>query len=223
MDQELTSATETTDTSSNSQAEKTFTQAELNAILAKTKSQLEKKFESKYADLGDPDQLREIVASHQKSREDYELRKGNFEKVLQEKLSVKDAEIQKRDNIIKDYKINTPLVDAAARHRAVNADQVKSLLGRNLRLSSEGEVEVVDDRGGVRYNDRGQALSVDDLVREFLDSNPHFVQATAATTMTKTNLNPGSAGAKVDVSKLDMRNPEHRKIYADYRKSNGLA
>ena len=44
MTQQETSATEHTDNSQNDQAtEKTFTQAEVNAILAKTKSQLEKK------------------------------------------------------------------------------------------------------------------------------------------------------------------------------------
>jgi hypothetical protein len=28
---------------------------------------------------------------------------------------------------------------------------------------------------------------------------------------------------KVDMKNLDMKNPEHRKIYAEYRKSAGLA
>ena len=68
MTQQETSATEGTDTSQNEiqATEKTFTQAEVNAILAKTKSQLEKKYVSKYEELGDPDTLKQIVSEHQK-------------------------------------------------------------------------------------------------------------------------------------------------------------
>jgi hypothetical protein len=28
---------------------------------------------------------------------------------------------------------------------------------------------------------------------------------------------------KTDISKLDMKNPEHRKLYAQYRKASGIA
>jgi hypothetical protein len=28
---------------------------------------------------------------------------------------------------------------------------------------------------------------------------------------------------KIDISKLDMKNPEHRRVYAEYRKANGIA
>jgi hypothetical protein len=89
-------------------------------------------------------------------------------------------------------------------------------------LSSEGEVEVVDDKGAVRYSDKGTPLHVDDLVREFLDSNPHFVQASPATTNSRSNVN-SSAPGKVDILKLDMSKPEDRATYAKYRKENGIA
>ena len=112
--------------------------------------------------------------------------------------------------------MNTPLVSAAAKYNAVNAEQVRQLLQNNLRLNSEGEVEVVDTKGTVRYTDQGSVLSVDELVKEFLDTNPHFRAASPATTNTKSNINQ-TAPAKVDISKLDLRNPEHRKQYASAR------
>jgi len=148
------------------------------------------------------------------------VKRGEFEKVLQESLSKKDAEIQKRDSIIKEYKIDTPLTNAAAKFRAVNAEQVKSLLKGNVRLGAEGDVEVVDHNGTVRYNDSGNILSVDDLVKEFLDSNPHFVQPTVATSSTKSSIAQSTSG-KVDLTTLDMKNPEHRKRYAE-AKAKGL-
>jgi hypothetical protein len=217
-----TSATETTDISTETnQATKTFTQDEVNAILAKTKSSLEKKFSSKYEDLGDPDELRNIVESHRKSQQDHQLKRGEFDKVIQELASKKDEEIQKRDRIIESFKIETPIVDAAARYRAVNPDQVKALVKTNLRLGQDGEVEVLDREGKVRYDDSGRPLSVDSYVQSWLQENPHFVQATPSTSASRSNVN-GASTMKLDISKLDMKNPEHRKQYAEYRKTQGI-
>jgi len=163
--------------------------------------------------LGDPEELRQLKAEAEQKRQAEQLKRGEFEKTLQELAQKKDQEIQKRDHIIKEYKVNSPLISAAAKYRAVNADQVKALLASNVRLNDDGEVEVVDNRGTVRYNDRGEPLGVDDLVREFLDSNPHFVSATPATVNSRSNINQGPSEG-IDISKLDMRLAEHRKIYA---------
>jgi len=222
MTQQETSATEVTDTSTEIQATaKTFTQDEVNAILAKTKSQLEKKYSSKYEELGDPEQLREIVSQHQKVQQEQALKRGEFDRIIQELAAKKDAEIQKRDRVIESFKVETPIVDAAARYRAVNPEQVKALIRNQVRLGAEGEVEVLDEKGSVRYDDSGKPVSVDSFVQSWLQSNPHFVSAAPATTNTKSNVT-SSTVKKVDISKLDMKNPEHRKIYAEYRKSAGL-
>jgi hypothetical protein len=223
MTQQETSATEHTDNSQNDQATvKTFTQDEVNAILAKTKSQLEKKYSSKYEDLGDPEQLKQIVSEHQKIQQEQQLKRGEFEKVIQELAAKKDAEIQKRDRVIESFKVETPIVDAAARYRAVNPDQVKSLIRNQVRLNQDGEVEVLDEKGSVRYDDSGKPVSVDSFVQSWLQSNPHFVSAAPATTNTRSNVG-GNTVKKVDVKNLDMKNPEHRKIYAAYRKTAGIA
>ena len=203
-------------------ATKTFTQDEVNAILARTKSQIEKKYASKYDDLGDPEELRQLKTEAEKRQQDQQLKRGEFEKTLQEMAAKKDAEISKRDLIIKEYKVNTPVLNAAAKYRAVNPDQVRSLLQTNLRLNTEGDVEIVDAKGSVRYTDSGAPLGVDDLVREFLDSNPHFVSAAPATTNTQSNVGSRS-NRPLDITKLDMKNPEDRKLYAQYRKAQGLA
>jgi hypothetical protein len=115
------------------------------------------------------------------------------------------------------------VLNAAAKYRAVNPDQVRSLLQSNLRLNSEGDVEIVDATGAVRYADSGAPFAVEDLVREFLDSNPHFVSAAPATTNTQSNVGSAAPSNKTDISKLDMKNPEHRKLYAQYRKASGIA
>lgn len=196
-------------------ATKTYTQEEFDRHMAGLKSSIAKKYEKQlnvYSELGDIDTLKSLKAEAEKRQTEQQIKRGEFEKTLQELAAKKDAEIQRRDSVIKEYKVNTPLLSAAANMRAVAPEQVKALLSNNVRLNADGEVEVVDSKGSVRYNDKGEPLSVEHLVREFLDSNPHFVQPSPATTNTKSSYTADNE--KIDISKLDMRNPEHRKIYA---------
>ena len=126
----------------------------------------------------------------------------------------KDLEISKRDEIIRNYTVDVPLVTAAAQFKSVNPEQVRQLLKPQVRLNESGDVEVLDNKGTIRYNDQGQPLKVEDLVKEFLSTNPHFVSAGLSTTNGKSNV--GSSPDKLDISKLDMKNPEHRIIYKDH-------
>lgn len=226
MDEEIMAATEVnTDAQaqtveSQAQAEtKTYTQDEFDAAMAKMRHAVTNKVLKPYQDLGDPEELRELKLKAEAQRQEEQLKRGEFEKTLQEMAAKKDAEIQRRDAIIKEYKVDTPLLNAAAKYRSVAPEQVKSLLKNNVRLGEEGTVEVVGSDGSVRYNDAGEALGVDDLVKEFLDTNPHFVQPTPSTTNTKSSIS--NSKEALDVSKLDMSNPEHRKAYAEMRKQRG--
>jgi hypothetical protein len=211
-------ATDATGVTENQASSKTYTQQEVDNMMARMKGSLEKKLLKPWEDLGDPAELRQLKTEAERRQQEQQLKRGEFEKTLQEMAAKKDAEIQKRDQVIREYKVNTPLLNAAAKFRAVAPEQVKALLVNRVRMNDTGDVEVVDDQGSVRYNDSGSAVQVDDLVREFLDSNPHFVQATPATTNTRTNAVSARTGT-VDLTKLDMRNPEHRKIYKEARKS----
>ena len=205
------------------QATKTYSQKEVDDMMARMKSSLQKKLLKPYEDLGDPEELRQLKAEAETKRQAEQLKRGEFEKTLQELAAKKDAEIAKRDAVTKEYKINTPILSAAAKYNAVNADQVKALLSSNIRLNDGGEVEVVDSKGSVRYSDKGEPIGVEDLVKEFLETNPHFKIANPATTGTRSNIVDKTQGKKIDVSKLDMKNPEHRALYKEYRKSAGLA
>jgi hypothetical protein len=199
-------------------ATKTYSQEEVDNMMARMKGSLQKKLLKPYEDLGDVEELRTIKTEFERKQQAEQIKRGEFEKTLQDLAAKKDSEIQKRDSIIKEYKVNVPLLSAAAKFNAVNAEQVKALLSQNVRLNPDGEVEVVDTKGSVRYNDAGEALAVDDLVREFLDSNPHFRASGPTTTNTKSNVSSVSPG-KIDISKLDMKNPEHRKLYAEAQRA----
>lgn len=211
----------TEQTENQAPATKTYSQDEVDGMMARMKGSLSKKLLKPYEDLGDPDELRSIKTEWEKKQQEQAIKRGEFEKTLSELAAKKDAEIQKRDSVIKEYKVNTPLIAAAAQYRAVNAEQVKALLSNNVRLNPEGEVEVVDSTGAVRYTDSGAPLGVNDLVREFLDSNPHFVQSSPSTTNSKSSVTNQSP-SKLDISSLDMTKAEHRAIYKEYKKANGL-
>ena len=201
-------------------AGKTYTQEEFDNHLAGMKASLQKKLLKPYEDLGDVTELRALKEAQIKKAQEESLKKGEFEKILQQLAATKDAEISKRDSVIREYKIETPLVNAAAKYRAVAPEQVRTLLKNNINLNAEGEVEVLDNNGQVRYNDKGIALTVEDLVSEFLAGNPHFVQANPATSSTKSSIT--NSQTPIDINKLDMKDPAQRKIYAEYRKTAGI-
>ena len=212
-----------TDTSiNNNQAtEKTYTQKEVDDMMARTKSAIQRKVSSKYDDLGDPEELRQLKADYESRKLEESKKRGEFDKIIQELAAKKDEEIKKRDEIIRSYTVDMPLIETAAKFGAVNPKQVQALLKPNLRLGEHGEVEVLDEKGTVRYSDKGTPFRVEDLVKEFLDSSPHFKSAGPSTTQTRTNVSQKSE--KFDVTKLNMSNPEDRKLYAQYRRSSGLA
>ena len=213
-------ATEAVDTQEQAATGKTYTQEEFDNHMAGLKASLQKKLLKPYEDLGDVNELRALKEQAAKKAQEESLKRGEFEKILQEMAAKKDEEIKKRDSVIREYKIEAPLINAAAKYRAVAPEQVRALLKSNVNLNEEGDVEVLDAEGKVRYNDAGQPYQVEDLVKEWLDSNPHFVAATPSTSSTKSSISANQSN--LDITKLDMKNPEHRKVYAEYRKTQGI-
>jgi hypothetical protein len=213
------SATEAqaTETETQAQEAKTYSQEEVDNMMARMRGSLERKLLKPYEELGKPDELKALKDEQERQRQEEQLKRGEFEKTLQELASKKDIEIQKRDQMIKEYRVNTPLIDAAARYDSVNPEQVRTLLSTNVRLNESGEdVEVLDKDGNVRYTDSGNLLSVDEFVKEWLDTNPHFRRAGASTTNTKSSVNAPRTG-EFDLAQMDMTNPEHRKLYKEAR------
>lgn len=225
MDPESSAAQGETDAPSQETSQapsgRVYTQQEFDDAMAKMRAAVTKKAVKPYEDLGDIEELRRIKQEREELAQQEALKRGEFDRIMRELAERKDAEIARRDARIREYQVDTPLMAEAARLRAVNAEQVRSLLKPHVRLNEQGDVEVTDTTGAVRYTDSGQPMQVQDLVREFLDSNPHFVQPTPATTNTRTSIS--APNNTLDITKLDMKNPEHRRVYAEYRKTAGLA
>ena len=117
------------------QTTKSYTQKEVDDMMARMRGSIERKMTKQYEDLGDPNELRQLKADAEKRQQEQQIKRGEFEKTLQDLAAKKDAEISKRDSIIKEYKVNSPLLTAAAKYKSVNPEQVKSLLINSVRLN----------------------------------------------------------------------------------------
>lgn len=202
----------------NQEAVKTYTQEEFDNHMAGLKNSLTRKFEKQISELGDLDELKAIRANAEKQKQEEAIKRGEFEKILQDMAAKKDAEIQEKNKVIEEYTVNAPLLNAAAKYKAVNPEQVVQLIRNQVRLGETGKAEVVDASGTVRYDDTGNPLAVDVLVQEFLGANPHFVAAASSTSATKTSATPGANLQDFDLAKLDLTRPADRQLYAQARK-----
>jgi hypothetical protein len=157
---------------------KTFTQEEVDKILEQRLARERKRFE-KQTDGIDLDAARKALEEKQQAELERDKQRGDFEKVLKSTVEKKDTQIQSLTAKLHQIQVEGSLLNAASSLNAVSPDQVSALLRSNIRLGEDGNVEVVDKTGAVRYNDKGELFSVNELMSEFLTANPHFVRATS--------------------------------------------
>lgn len=215
-----TAATEAATENTQETVAKTYTEEEFNSHMAGMKKSITAKFEKQFAELGDLGELKSLKANAEKQAQEEAIKRGEFEQILQDMAAKKDAEIQEKNKIIEEYTVNTPLLNAAATYKAVNPNQVVQLIRNQVRLGDSGSAEVVDANGVQRYDGKGNPVTVDSLVQEFLSSNPHFVAAAPATTNTKSAVN-GASLEGFDLASLDLSKASDRQVYAQAR-SKGL-
>jgi len=159
-----------------SQETKTFTQEELDRIVADRVAREQRKFDKRLSGV-DLDEAKELLAKKEAAELERQKERGEFDKVLKQTVEKKDAEIQSYKSKLQQTLVDGAILGAASNNNAVNPNQVSQLLKDQTRLSDEGTVEVLDVNGVPRYNDSGDLLSVNEMVAEFLTVNPHMVKA----------------------------------------------
>ena len=198
--------------------ENTFTQDQVTEIvkkrLAQERSQMYKKL-----GVEDIDIAVTAVKTQKDLEEKQKIQKGEFEEILKNKTQEWNKERANLENQLKDIKINKSLLSSASKNKAINPDQVVSLLQPHIKLNESGNVEILDNKGLARYNSNGELFTTDELVQEFLTQNPHFVSATPSGSGSVSNVDRQELNKPLNLSDLDiMNNPEDRKKYAEYRK-----
>ena len=158
------------------QESKTFTQEELDRIVADRVAREQRKFEKKISGI-DLDEAKDLIAQRESAELERKKERGEFDSILKQTIEKKDLEIHSYKSKLQETLVDGAILGAASNNNAVNPNQVSQLLKAHTRLSEDGMVEVLDDNGTPRYNDSGDLLSVDEMVTEFLTANPHMVKA----------------------------------------------
>ena len=186
----------------------TFSEDDVNNIvkqrLAKERASIYKKL-----DVEDLDTAINAVRSTREAEEKQKIQKGEFEQILKEKSEEFNKKYTSLESELKDIKINKALLSSASKNRAINPDQVVELLKNNIKLNETGGVEIVDKNGIARYNSKGELLTTDELVNEFLTQNPHFVTATPSGSGTVSNVDRNIESREILVKGLLTINNNH--------------
>ncbi len=190
----------------------TFTQEQLDNII---KSRLEAE-KSKYEKKLQEEEKQKAEILRQKQVEEAKT-KADIEKIMQERIKEKEEEVLRYKNQIKKEKVDNSILSIASSNNAINPSQVVALLKEEVKYNDDGRIEVVDNNSNVRYNKSGKPLTLEERVKEFLDSNPHFRKGSMSGSGSQSAIG-GKTVKPFNLQDLDLSKPEDRKAYAEYRK-----
>jgi hypothetical protein len=209
-------------TAENQAGKSGFTQDDIDRIVKERLSRERSKLMKQYEGV-DVDKYRQLIDAEEKKQTEEQAKRGEFEKILQSTVGKKDQTIQQLQRELQTIKVDGAVLNAASSRKAVNPQQVVRLLKDQIRLNDGGEVEVLDDRGSIRYNENGTMMTADELVNEFLSTNPHFVTAGPMGSGSQSSVAQANGNFGVpDISKLNMSDPKDRAIYKEHMKSKGI-
>ena len=210
-------AVEVKETQADNKTQPQFTQEQVDKII-QTRLGAEKAKQEKA--------LAEIQKKDEERKKEQEIKdaktKADLEKLMQERIASKDADIKRLQNSIKKEKIDNSVLSIASKHKAINPAQVVELVKNQVRLSDDNRIEILDNNNNIRYNSKGELFTIEDRVVEFLDANPHFRQGSLAGSGSQSALE-GKTVKPFNIQDLDMSKAEDRKKYAEYRKQRDSA
>ena len=197
-------------------ANKVFSADQLEQIVQRRLERYKKTVSNKLDGI-DIEEAKKLLQEKKEKELEIAKQRGEFDKVLKETVSKKDSKIQSLESELKRIRIDETLVNVASGLKAVKPAEVKQLLRNNVRLNDQGSVEVINEDGTPRYSEKGEPMSVNDLVNEYLKNNPHHVMATQSGSGSQSKIG-GASPKQIKIGDLDLSNPNDRKIYAEMRK-----
>jgi len=192
--------------------EQTFNQAQLDNII---KSRLEAENKKHQRTLEDAKKAEEDALKEKEVKE--AKSKAELEKLMQQRISERDTEVLKYKNALKEEKIDNNLLSVVSQNQAINPKQVVALLKDEIKLNDDNRVEILDNNQNIRYNEKGNLLTIEERVREFLQANPHFSVSGKSGTGSQSSVE-GKTVKPFKIQDLDLSKEEDRKRYAEYRK-----
>ncbi len=148
--------------------------------------------------------------------------KADLENLMKQRIADKDKELADWKAKVKTINVDNSLLALASKNNAIAPDQVVSLLKNEVNYNDDGRIEILDNNKNIRYNPKGELLTIEDRVKEFLDANPHFRKGSLSGTGSQSSIE-GKTVKPFNIQDLDMSNAEDRKRYAEYRKQRDSA
>ena len=143
--------------------------------------------------------------------------KADLENLMKQRIADKDKELADWKSKVKTINVDNSILSLASKNNAIAPDQVVSLLKNEVNYNDDGRVEILDNNKNIRYNTKGELLTIEDRVNEFLDANPHFRKGSLSGTGSQSSIE-GKTVKPFNIQDLDMSKSEDRKRYAEYRK-----
>ena len=201
----------------NETKEATFTQSQVNNII---KSRLESEKAKQQKAL---DEQKKLVEDQEKERQVKDAKtKADLENLMKQRIAEKDEELNRMKNMIKVEKVDNSVMSVASKMNAINPQQIVQLMKNSIKLTDDNRIEILDKHSNTRYNDKGELLTIEESVKEFLDAKPHFSQGSKSGVGSQSSVE-GKTVKPFSIQDLDMSKAEDRKRYAEYRKQRDSA
>lgn len=198
----------------------TFTQSQVNDIIADRINKEKARADKKYGNI-DVERYNNFIAAEENKALENQKKRGEFDSIIKDQATGFQTEITQLKDELQAERIDGALLSSANRLGAVDAEQVVKLIKDSVRLGEDKKVEVIDADGKIRYTDKGDLMSIDDVTNEFLNNNKHFKAATPSGSGTHSHKTV--AVKELDILKLDMKNPKDRDKYREYKKERDAA
>ncbi len=143
--------------------------------------------------------------------------KADLENLMKQRIADKDKELADWKAKVKKINVDNSIMSLASKNNSIAPDQVVSLLKNEVNYNDDGRVEILDNNKNIRYNPKGELLTLEERVNEFLDANPHFRKGSLSGTGSQSSIE-GKTVKPFNIQDLDMSKAEDRQKYAEYRK-----
>ena len=210
----------TSDENQTNQEERIFSQKDVDKIV---QARLEK-YKRRFSDI-DLNEYKALKTAEEERELEAMKKREEFDTILSQQKNKYSEEISTLRSQLTGLKVDGTLLDVAAKRNAVSPEQVAMLLKNQVGLDETGRPVVFDANKSVVYDpETAEPKSLESLVNEFLDANPHFIRSgPSGVTSGGASGNVASASTKqIDLGSLDLTNPADRLKYKQLKQEGKL-
>ena len=200
-----TGATPETD---NQVEERIFSQKDVDKIV----QQRLEKYKRRFADV-DMNEYKALKSAEEERELEAMKKREEFDTILSQQKDKYSSEINTLRQELTSMKVDGTLLGTASSRNAVNPEQVAQLLRNQVGLDETGRPVVYDGSNVVYDPETAEPKTLESLVNEFLDANPHFVRATPGGTISQGSTGTTTTNNGVDLASLDLTKSSDREIY----------